>query len=75
MNANNKNTVFVCVQCGPEFYDKKYLLRHSLVHKACVYCGKTSPKHKCCKTSSATITKEEAIKPYLNSFHYKMGSK
>ena len=72
MNTASKNTVFLCVQCHREFYDKKYLLRHSLVHKAWMYCGKTSPKHKCHKTSSAPVTKEEAIKPYLNSFHYKM---
>ena len=74
MNADNKNTVFLCVQCGREFYHKEYLLRHSLVHKACVYCGKTSPKHKCHKTSTPNLTKEESLKPYLNSFHYKMYS-
>ena len=67
--------VYLCVQCGREFYTKEYLLRHSLVHKGCVYCGKTSPKHKCHKTFSPPVTKEEALKPYLNSFHYKMASK
>ena len=75
MNADNKTTLYLCVQCGREFYHKEYLLRHSLVHKACVHCGKTSPKHKRHKTSSAPATKEEAIKPYLNSFHYKKHSK
>ena len=72
MNTASKNTVYLCVQCGREFYVKEYLLRHSLVHKACVHCGKTSPKHKCHKTLSAPVTKEEAKKPYLNSFHYKL---
>ena len=58
--------IYLCVECEREFYAKEHLFRHSLVHKACVYCGKTSPKHKCHKTTSTTtLTKEEALKPYL----------
>ena len=67
--------IYLCVECEREFYAKEHLFRHSLVHKACVYCGKTSPKHKCHKTTSTTLTKKEALKPYLNCFHYKMYSK
>ena len=75
MERDTVKPIYLCVECEREFYAKEHLFRHSLVHKACVYCGKTSPKHKCHKTTSTTLTKEEALKPYLNSFHYKMCSK
>ena len=70
-DISTMNTVFVCVECGREFYAKAHLLRHTLVHKACKYCGKTS-HHKCKHASSPNITKQDALKPFLHSYHYKM---
>ena len=53
-DMNLMNSVFVCVDCGREFYAKAHLLRHSLVHKASKHDDKTSPhKH----TSSPNISK------------------
>ena len=66
------NSVFVCVDNGQEFYVKAHLLRHTLVHKACKYCGKTSPHRKCIHVSSPNITKQDALKPFMHSYHYKM---
>ena len=66
------NAVFVCVDCGREFYVKAHLLRHTLVHKACKNCGKTLPHHKCKHASSPNITKQEALKPFLHSYYYRM---
>ena len=69
---NIMNSVFVCVDCGREFYAKAHLLRHSLVHKASKHGDKTSPhKH----TSSPNISKYDALKAYLHSYHYKLWSK
>ena len=70
-DISTMNTVFVFVECGREFYAKAHLLRHILVHKACKYCGKTS-HHKCKHASSPNITKQDALKPFLHSYHYKM---
>ena len=66
------NAVFVCADCGREFYAKAHLLRHTLVHKACQYCGKTSPRHRCKHVTSLSITKQDALKPFLHSYHYKL---
>ena len=66
------NAVFVCVDCGREFYVKAHLLRHNLVHKACKYCSKTSPHHKCNYVSTPNINKQDALKPFLHNYHYKM---
>ena len=72
IDISTMNSVFVCVDCGREFYVKAHLPRNTLVHKACKYCGKTSPHHKCKHVSSPNITKQDALKPFLHSYHYKM---
>ena len=61
MSAKNASMdrVFVCVQCGKEFYIKSNLMRHSLVHRACIYCGKCPrnlSQHYCKQIFKTTIT-------------------
>ena len=68
---NTMNYMFVCVDCGREFHAKAHLLWHSLVHKACSRCGNCSPKHKCKHVSTTNMTKQQALKAYLYSYHYK----
>ena len=65
--------VFVCVVCGREFYAKAHLLHHSLVHNACRHCGSTLLQHRCKHVSSPYMTKQEALKAYLHSYHYIRG--
>ena len=66
------NNVYVCVECDRLFHTKYHLLRHSLVHRNCMYCGKSCLNHKCKQTTIPTLTRQEALLPYLNSYHYKM---
>ena len=71
-HKHNECYVCVCVDFGREFYVKAYFLRRTLVHKACKDCGKTSPHRKCKHVSSPNITKEDALKSFLHSYHYKV---
>ena len=61
-DTSTMNSVFVCVECGQEFYAKAHLLRHSLLHKASRRCGNTSPQHRCKHVSSPNMSKQEALK-------------
>ena len=63
------NSVFVCVECGQNFYTKAYLLHHSLVHKACRHCGNTSSHHQGKHFSNPTMSKQDA--PLQNVFQVK----
>ena len=70
------NAFLACDECGKEFKEKAYLVRHCLTHRACSHCSKlfTNKKYlerhvvKCEIYSSKN--KHEAMKPYLHSYHH-----
>ena len=68
----------MCEECGRVFTDENVLLRHRLTHRACPHCSKTFANKKnlvrhttkCESYMSKSEDKDEAMKPYLNSYHH-----
>ena len=69
--STGMNRVFLIVDCAREFYVRVFLLRHSLIHKACMHHGKTSPNHKWKQAVSSALSREEALKPWLKCSYVK----
>ena len=77
-NTSMDSVFCVRVQCGREFYTESNLITHSLLHRVCIYCGKYPhdlSQHNCQQIFNKTITKQQALHPYLYSCHYKIAAK
>ena len=71
--TENMESIFVCAKCGREYKEKTILLRHMLIHNACASCGKHLShlrSHTCRAKDTEMISANEALKPYLHSYHY-----